>query len=351
MGSRDVDEAGLSAREPSGDGTARFDFRSCRAGDEQQVLRLHERVFGSTTLRKQPMTLRHWRWKYRPEAEASACTVAVDRSTGALAGFLGGIHVPFWHNAFDVSAIHTLDHMVDPSYRRGLGKSSVFAELIGRWAHAHFGPDLAGLGFGFPSRANFRVGERVASYTQLMSVTCLVHDQAQRVPTAHPGLDGALHGLVPDDVDELWLRCRSRYPMMVARTREFLRWRYEEHPDVSYCFALIRHEGRLEALAVLRTGGVADDVVTVMDWLTAPDSGAVSAQLLALCRSFASRSRRGVLVAWQPDSSPHHDELRALGFTPRPGPWQVAGRIWDPRLTIEALQRGLILTFGDMDSL
>ncbi|RKZ15872.1 hypothetical protein DRQ53_07795, partial [bacterium] len=225
------------------------------------------------------MSVRHWRWKYRLNADLSACLLAIDLERDALAGFVGGVRVPFWHAEHDLSAVHTLDHMIDPSYRRGLGRAGVFSELISRWVGAQFGPGRAGLGFGFPSRANFRVGERVARYRRLMPVTCLVHAGAWQGPCRDAGLEGTLRAELPEDTDELWLRCRARYPMMVARTREYLRWRYEQHPDVDYAFAQVRRGGQLLGLAVVRDGGVADDVVTLMDWLTPPGEPALAAHL------------------------------------------------------------------------
>lgn len=335
-------------------GTSRFSFRPYRASDEGDVLELHRRVFGAGTTMGERLTAEHWRWKYKPSKDAGASLLAIEEASGAVVGFVGGVRVALWHETLhDVQAVHTLDHMVDPVFRRGLLKTGMFSRMINRWVETYFGPEKSRLGFGFPCRANFRIGSHAAQYQKLMDVTCLVQEGLGQSPSPDlsPSSVGALRKTVPHDADELWRRCRQSYPMMVARTADFLRWRYEQHPEVSYTFAEVRRHGRLDGLAVLRSGGVADDAVTLMDWLTPPNGELAAPALLAVCQRFLRRVQQSVLVGWLPESSPHHVELRSLGFRPRLGPWLVAGRVWDDRLTVEALQDTLILTLGDMDFL
>ena len=342
--------AGALARASAG--ASRFIFRPYLPSDEGDVLELHRRVFGAGTTMAERLTAEHWRWKYTPNKDAGASLLAIEKASGAVVGFVGGVRVALWHGTLvDVQAVHTLDHMVDPAYRRGLLKTGMFSLMINRWVETYFGRDKSRLGFGFPCRANLRIGSHAAQYQKLMDVTCLVQEGLGQSPKPCPSSVGALRKTVPHDADELWGRCRHAYPMMVARTADFLRWRYEQHPEVSYTFAEVRRHGRLDGLAVLRSGGVADDAVTLMDWLTPPDGELAAPALLAVCQRFLRRVQQSVLVGWLPESSPHHGELCSLGFRPRLGPWVVAARVWDERLTIEALQDTLILTLGDMDFL
>lgn len=57
----------------------------------------------------------------------------------------------------------------------------------------------------------------------------------------------------PDDVDALWSAVARHHPWGVARSADWWRWRYAEHPDRPYRFVAARRSGTLVGLAAVVT--------------------------------------------------------------------------------------------------
>jgi len=52
--------------------------------------------------------------------------------------------------------------------------------------------------------------------------------------------------------DVFWEKAKNRYPITVNRTKQYLQWRYLEHPMIQYHFMLLKNNNKILGYAVLR---------------------------------------------------------------------------------------------------
>jgi len=55
-----------------------------------------------------------------------------------------------------------------------------------------------------------------------------------------------------EDYDNFWNVIKERFPITVNRTKEYLKWRYLDHPLVDYHFLSLKDENELKGFAVIR---------------------------------------------------------------------------------------------------
>jgi hypothetical protein len=140
-------------------------------------------------------------------------------------------------------------------------------------------------------------------------------------------------------------------PLASLRSRERLNWRYADHPVFTYKMVELRGEaaGQLRGIAVTRRGGIAADVLMLMDWLVPGDDLEACHRLLDAVARQASEMRAGAVVAWFPEGSEWFARFQDLGFRVRPTPIILVGRSWDREIPIERIRHELHLTLGDIE--
>lgn len=325
-------------------------FRPYAAGDCAPLLELFHRAYGAGGAAR---SVAHWRWKFERNPGGPRSLLAVARDSETVLGFVGGTAHRAWHDGVARSVVQSVDHMVDPECRRGLARLGLFARLKRRWIEEFCGHDRCFVGFGFPSTCDFRIGARVARYAHIQPVLALVHrDLAALARRAPASPRAAKERRVPDDVDGLWATVRRELEVAIVRDAAHLRWRYDEHPDIDYSVVAARDEGgALRGIAVVRAGGLAEDIATIMDWVTPRGDVAARRALLAGCARVADGLGAGVLATWFPASSPEFEAFQDEGFRVRYTPMAMAGRVWDRRLAADGLRRAFFLTPGDIDFL
>ena len=55
-----------------------------------------------------------------------------------------------------------------------------------------------------------------------------------------------------DDYNEFWNKVKCRYPITVNRTKEYLHWRFLEHPLLDYHFLLLKENSSIVGFAIIR---------------------------------------------------------------------------------------------------
>jgi len=57
---------------------------------------------------------------------------------------------------------------------------------------------------------------------------------------------------LPLGYDVFWNKIKNRFPITINRTKEYLKWRYFEHPIIDYHFLTFTHNESLQGIAVIR---------------------------------------------------------------------------------------------------
>ncbi len=339
-----------------------YEFRDSRASDVDSLVDLFNRVFGEGVGARDAA---QWRWRYLENPYGLESRVAVCRTSGHVIGHVGGYPVRLWQRSRDgvdgtvARGAQTVDHMVDPSARSGLKRRGVFARLMRSWVDEYCGADRNWIGWGFPSLANFRIGERLCDYSFMREVDVLAHTDVTALAQqcASAGCSTMIQLDAPADVDALWTRWRRNVALGVVRDHAFLHWRYALDPGKHYAFVCVRDvaTSALAALAVVRSGGLADDVATVMEWMVAPVDKSSHAQtsraLMAACVTWAGQDK---LAGFVTSTSTIAEDMRVfadLGFREHETGIRFVANSWAAHISVDDVRDTFYLALGDIDFL
>ncbi len=231
-------------------------IRNIEPGDEPAVIALFDRVFGSTR------SVSYWHWKYRYSEQGIPRSKIAVTETGETVGHAGAVPLSGWATDQPLPIYQICDVMVHPNARGGMGTRNLFTQLartlledIGASAESVFA-------YGFPGERPFLLGERVKVYERI-ETTRQCTRQVRRDWTL-PLL--RLAPLPWDDarIDRIWARLRIRIRLGVIRDRDYLRWRYAEHPHTSYQLLGVRFAGQLLGWLIVVAGTERLDVVDLL---------------------------------------------------------------------------------------
>ena len=211
-----------------------------------------------------------FRWTFgRPgHWEHEGFSVAVAVTQGELVGVLGGI--PFTFNRFGDSArgIWLANYIIREDHRRGPAALRLLSMMRG-------GEFAATVAFGInPATANiYRVlrgqvlpaaprhvgvlpecADRMVNLLQIAHpdwTSTAARELAERYAIAQPGIDGPSGSTIPDSWDMVDWKAISVETIGAARDREYLEWRYRQHPIFEYRFLTVA-EGQRTGLLVWR---------------------------------------------------------------------------------------------------
>lgn len=304
-------------------------IRDYRSGDEMAITTLFAAVFGK------PMTLPHWRWKYRVSGNGTAHAKVVLNRDGEVIGHAGAIPLRGCCRGKAMPFFQICDVMIHPRARGYLGQHNLFTPLLRTlladiaqcYPHAFC--------YGFPGRRPFLLGERAKVYEQVeMAVETIRRPGRAALPrlTAHP-LDWMSCRL-----DPLWRRLAYQYPLTLIRDQRHLRWRYAENPLHGYRLIGLYLFGRLIGWAVIRED---TDRLLIVDLLIARRW--LGSALRALDRVAAARGERTIQL-WLP-----RGWREAAGDDRHTTPVVTTHMIWKPSLDTAEVRHSLYYTMGDVD--
>lgn len=294
---------------------------------------------------------RLWRWKYGKCPAGNHSQVAIEKASGEVIGHVGGLPYATWCRGRVITTTQSTENMLAPRLRRGLVRVGTFARLVNSWIDTWFGPDRDRVGWGFPSSANFRIGQRFCKYFLIRPVNALWIRAGELARAREPALVVRPVPRFGSEVDALWGRVRRELTLAVERDARHLNWRYAAHPEVEYLLLEARDaaSGALRGAAVARAGGLDPTTAVLCDWIVPLAELDTARALLAALGTWAAERDLGQIVTWFPEGVAHFVALQDLGFRVRFTEMISVGRSWDPELSIEDLRRGIYMTPGDMD--
>jgi hypothetical protein len=322
-------------------------YRRVEPADAEALLALFRSVFGSEA-RDQAA----WRWRFEQAPLGHQSCLAEERDTGRVVAHIGGTpHTTLW-DGVPRQTVECVDHMVAPGCRGGPGTVNSFSRLQHHWIDASCGRDRSFLGWGFPSRALYRVGRRFAGYRLVRSLPVLLREDLPALEREIPGVVVQRErDLDATELDELWAQLAPELPWGLVRDGAHLRWRYGACPHRAYAPIVARdaRTGVARGVGILREGGVAKDVATIMEWLVPRGDDEALAGLLAGAAAWARESGCcGLAVSGA--LAPHeHAALLDNGFAPRRSQLVLCARSWDPDVDLSQMRRRMRLSLGDLD--
>lgn len=352
--------------------------RPYQPGDETHLVALYTRVFG------RPRSLEFWRWKLKGR-DAPFETVWVAVTTGGqIIGQYGGIPLRVQLHGQVHPAVHAVEAMTDPLFRRKGMLTRLGSAAHQGWAAAgqvavlglpneQWGTRNRALGYAtlfplawlrFPLHIERVVAQRgrvpgplvgpaVALGTVGSGVWRQMARRTQRRKQQGAGLTVEAVTTPDPAFDQLWQRLAGHYAHFVIRDSAWVGWRFLAAPEQDYRVLLARSaEGEPVGYLAYKLV-VAPERVTgyIADLFLAPDAEAVAAALLETALDDLSARGAGMVLASGAPGSALYRIQRGLGFLPVQLPFNFELVPLVPDIDPAALADPLAwhLTVGDFD--
>jgi len=330
-------------------------YRLYEPGDEERILETFNLTFREAWVGPGYVdrTMAEWRWTY-PENPAGFRIMLGFAPDGRVVCQYAGVPMRVWTTeggGRELSFFHAVDSMSHPEFRATLRKRSLFVEV----AHQFFdavGGKLDHLGFGYPVRTAWRIGQRYLGYREIQVLDFLL--RPREALAAPGGITVEAVRSVSGDVDALERELRALYPCMTIKSKRYLDWRYTACPRHDYVLLEARRGGRLSGVAVLRTeGSLVPEQATLGDLLLHPEDSDTLRALIAAADERAAAAGNAGLLAVQNPNLPLFDAFTALGFRAAPSAnWlerRLGSRDWTAGLDQAWLAGNWQYSLGDSD--
>ncbi len=340
-----TDSASTAAAQPA------YELRAYAPGDEHAILATFNRVFARVDPNFVPRTLEEWRWRYEQNPAGRRLWIAV-APDGRVAAQYAGLPQRVRLEGAPATFTQSVDSMLDPECRRGLGKQPLFVQLTWAWTDAYWGapPERDPLMWGLPVPAAWRIGQKQLRYEFLRTQAklCARLDGLER--PAAPGVEVESAPGIPPEIGELFERCAGEHAAIAVRDQRYLAWRFERNPSQRYEYGLARRAGRIEGIAIFRAGefdGVRDGLVC--DWLAPRGDEAVGNALREWLAARARAAGCERLCAVFPDTSPEWLVFQRAGWRVRPTRYFAVGGAFLKKIDLRWLYKNWYYTLGDTD--
>ena len=316
-------------------------------GDEDGLLALYERAF------KRPRERSHWRWKLlgRPAPFDLLWVAAVPADKSAaqerIVGHYGGIPIRVKLRGQVRNAVHAVEAMTDPLFRRKGMLTALGGTAHSTWAHAgqllvtglpndQWGTRNRALGYlplfplswlRFPLHLELALGRRhslpaplrFAAFLPLLAASATWRTLT-RLRNARIGRNVRVEIVSESETvfDAIWAHASPGWPNIQVRDNDWVRWRFLQAAPTPYKVA-VAYSSRREPVGYAafrvvdhgerRNGYLADLFVA------RGDDHAGWALVNAALR-YLSEEGAGTLMTLAPPHSPLYSMLRKFGFLP-----------------------------------
>ena len=335
-------------------GARPYVVRPYAVGDEQGILTLFHRAFGTGDGRLPCRNLAWWRWEFAANPAGAQIMLALDPETDTVIAQYAALSVRFSVEGRDEILTQPVDSMVDPLWR-GTG---VFLAVAKRYFEVFGNARHCLASYGFPNTRARELGRRQLEYVPTFAPITTLHANlfagggCRPLGAAGRTLDRTEVSRFGPEVDALWAEVRDAYPFAIARDAAYLNWRFADAPVPHRLFLLTdRSSGTLRAAFVLRERWCADSIVALADYVAAPDDAATLHATLAAAVQEARGRGFGRVETWLPPRSRLFDGARRLGFESEAAPSAMVARFYRPHAPLQWYLDNWYYTIGDSDVL
>jgi ubiquinone/menaquinone biosynthesis C-methylase UbiE len=227
-------------------------IKGYQPNNEQAIVEQFNRIFG------QNRTLNHWRWKYS-ENPFGGPTVSMAWDNAQLASHYSAYPLPLSVFGHQTTTFHVGDTFTLPEYRGvGRGKTNLLSRVV-RHFHKSWCEGKIDFFYGFNTGRIQKLGKSFLSYVPVAPVYEYTYSASQMELNKISKLKRLVKGYrielaehCGDWADTLFERVKNDFPMLISRTREYLQWRYDRHPDYSYQYVLLKRWGKVIGWWVIR---------------------------------------------------------------------------------------------------
>jgi SAM-dependent methyltransferase len=231
--------------------------RNYQLGDESKILETFNKTFNVS---RSP---EHWIWKFKDNPLGGPFTSLSwdgDKIAAQYTGYplkmnIGGNR--------DVVVFQNGDTMVVPEYRGvGIGRNNLLSRTF-RFFERNVMPGDAFVAYGFNTGRirrlcklflDITVDLPIYEWNFTINKKSKFNSQSwfQRLMS---GFSISKEASAGDWANEIFQITRKDYPWLIKRDRKYMEWRYDQHPDFSYAFYVVKHWGKPLGWFVVRKDG------------------------------------------------------------------------------------------------
>lgn len=249
-------------------------IREYREGDEKDILKLFEAIYGEVADKE--LWMRWWKWQFR-DAPAGQARIWLADHNGEIVGHYALIRADMKVGSEIITASQNVGTMTHPAYRR----QGIYSALEKR-ALSEEGNRGTHITFGFPNEAAYPghikrgfldigviramlkplnleniVGRYVRNKLLSKVLAAISNIAFNLLYLAHkpPKIDGIQITKVSffdERINDLWERIYRDYDIIVVRNKEYLNWRFVDVPGVDYTIYLAEKESQILGYTVLK---------------------------------------------------------------------------------------------------
>ncbi|MBF0343077.1 MAG: GNAT family N-acetyltransferase [Nitrospirae bacterium] len=254
------------------------------------------------------ISVEEWAWKYKNTPYGAHSYVGVDGKN--IVSHFGGIRCSMEFQGQRLWAYQFCDVMTHPAYR---AKSFSLKPPVLRATELFYNKHEMDFAFGFPSERHARLHCLVLGASRRMltlyrkKLTLQDADITKMPLRVYTGWDG----IREEELDLLWQRCRSAYPLSIVKDAKYLLWRYQKHPTRSYLVVAWRgfFMTHIKALAVVR---IVNDTMNLLDFMV-PDAS-LTGKFLKLVDTLAISHNVSNINVWLNGGEPVVRHFLAHGY-------------------------------------
>lgn len=311
-------------------------IRRYQPGDELHILGLFETVFHRS------MSPRFWQWRFH-DNPAGQGEILLAWDGEILAGHYAAIPVDLVVDGLPTSALLSMTTMTHPEYT-GRG---IFTGLAAR-LYAEAASNGFRMVFGFPNE-NSRHGFSTKLGWSDLGMMSVVQGEVPRRNPDDTEVVIASEGALPEDLDSIRVAWPTEPTVRLARSSQYLRWRFEAHPDRPYQILSARHKpGALAGIAILKTYEGGEEPVGHIVDLLAESATTTRALVIGAMRHFDVEDTRHT-ASWFPAGSETERVLLDLGLRREPTQTAFGYRALSEGTTRDLSMSDWWITMGDSD--
>lgn len=229
-----------------------YKIRAYQINDELLIIEQFNQVFQTHR------SIKHWQWKYLNNPQGGPCiSIAWDKKQ--LASHYSAYPLALTHNGQNGLTYQVGDTFTLPAWRGvGRGKTNLLSRVV-RHFHKSWCEGQIDFFYGFNTGRIQKLGKRFLFYVPVAPVNEYFLSSQQCTTNQYTRLKRRLKGyrieLVEQSAhwaDDLFAKAQQDYVMLISRSRAYMQWRYDQHPDFDYQYILLKQWDQVVGWCVIR---------------------------------------------------------------------------------------------------
>jgi len=201
-----------------------FSFKTYEESDYYALMNLFENVFPGY------MSKDLWLWKNKNNPFGNLYTLLM-KDGDNLISYYSIAPKEFYIYGTKYPCVQSMDTMTDLNYR-GCG----FSTLLGNLAYEYARRKGSYFVYGFPNNVSHYLFEKKLGWTNFGKRNLFIKNLSQNFQPLKNHNDYLIKEVkeFDENINNFWNECKNFYPIIIKKDKNYLQWRFVEHPFVKY---------------------------------------------------------------------------------------------------------------------